>query len=162
MDLSKALRQLQRLNALLAIAQRKAASGLLAFSSLSNHQAQVNGAPIAPAATVTFTGNAMTARVSGKILVFGGIYVQSSAVDDAIGFTLVRNPGGGEVTVGPGAAQDAGHVNLDCSAMLGWIDSVVKGTSNAYGIRAHNNTGGHTVTVPAPAEAFVIQIELPG
>jgi hypothetical protein len=140
-----------------------AGSAGAALIALSNNAHAENGAGFGPLGALSFFITGVVAKVSGKFLICAEMYVKSSSIGDPIQFQLVRDSGlPGELLIGPAQIQDAGPGGADASAAISWIDPAAVGSTHSYGIRATNTVGGHTVTVPAPAEVAVTLVELPG
>jgi hypothetical protein len=118
-----------------------------------------SGGAIAPAATINWDSNTFTPKVSGNVLVMAGAYVQTSAVDVAVTFSLVRDRAGTPVTIGPAGKQDGGHVAEDAMATLIWIDAAVSLAAHTWSIVCAAASG--TVTVPAANQIYVVLLELP-
>lgn len=149
-----------------AEAQRAKASAAAAVSAGSNHNEAMPAAPIGPAAEVTWIGNPITPRVSGKFRVTACCTVLDTAVDDAIVFQLVRDPTAatgapGGTRVGPQQEQDSGHVSGHASVSITWIDDVggPPFAAHKWGITAASGAGNLSINQD---QSVVVVEELPG
>jgi hypothetical protein len=136
----------KRIESLLARANALASRAMAALSALTNTAQSMNAAAIPPALTVAYT-QSFTPRSTGRVRVFGTIYVQTDAVDLPILFFLERDG----LQIGPAVNQDSGHVSKDGTVSLEWVDTTTL-AAHVYGITATVGAG-HTVTVLAANEA---------
>jgi len=118
-----------------------------------SNTAQTQNADAIPAATtITFSSDPFT-TTTGKVRISATMSVQGGSVD-LTSWTLVRNPGGGEVVITGNYEADLGTISRNLTETLVAYDTPGPGTF-VYAIRATDLSAG-TIGVPAPHLALVI------